>query len=74
MELVINETTLSEIRFDVPTTGQTKMAPFVNLTVKGQLTLKDSKIGKILKAEYGKADPLNHQKNSYLTPTKEACP
>lgn len=74
MVLVINETTMSEMKFKLPIEGEVKLAPFVDLTVKGKLIFKDKKISKILSADYGKAQPLDHKLHSYLRPlNSEAC-
>ena len=74
MVLLINETTLSERRFDLPIQTKSQMAPFLNLTVKGKLALKDNKIQKIIAADYGKATPLDHKTDSYFNLVKdESC-
>lgn len=71
MVLIIHETTLSEKRLVLPIQSKSQMAPYLDLTVKGKLTLKNNKIQKVLSAEYGKATPLDHKADSYINPLKE---
>lgn len=71
MVLLIHETTLSEIRFTLPIQTQSQMAPFLDITVKGKLTLKNNKIQKILSTDYGRATPLEHKTDSFIKPLKE---
>ncbi len=71
MVLLINESTLSEIRFGLPIQAKSQMAPFLDLTVKGKLTLKNNKIQSILSADYGRATPLAHKTDSYINQVKE---
>lgn len=71
MLLLIHETTLSEIRFILPIQAQSQMAPFLDLTVKGKLTLKNNKIQKILSTDYGRATPLEHKTDSFIKQLKE---
>lgn len=71
MVLLINETTLSELSFTLPIHTKSQMAPFLNLTVKGKLTLQNNKIQKILSADYGRATPLEHKTDSFFNQLKE---
>lgn len=71
MKLLINESTLSEIRFVLPIQTKSRMAPFLDITVKGKLTLKNNRIQNILSADYGRATPLKHKTDSFIKLLKE---
>lgn len=80
MSYVVNEGTMSQFVFSVPTTEVHKFAPYIDVTSVATLVFKNKpqskdSILKIEKVERGNPDPLNPMKHTYLKELgKMKCP
>ncbi len=78
MILILNESTQSEFKLSIPKDQESRITPYLNLTVKGDLVLKKvtgpwtGEIKEFKKIDYGIPDPLNTTKHTFLKLKKKA--
>jgi hypothetical protein len=70
--IAINEQSLSEINLKVSPKDESKIIPYVDKTIVGEVMINKrlnqwtSEISKFIKIDFSFPDPLNPQNNSYL--------
>ncbi|WP_408095362.1 hypothetical protein ACJVC5_09985 [Peredibacter sp. HCB2-198] len=80
LELVVNEKTMSEMRFGMKISDTAKFGPYLDSTTKGEYVFKGKPVSKsviqeIKSLKRSTPDPLNHQNHSYIKELKAIeCP
>lgn len=80
LELVVNEKSMSEMRFGMKIADTAKFGSYLDTTTKGEYVFKGKPVSKsvileIKNLERSTPDPLNHQNHSYIKELKAVeCP
>jgi len=78
MILILNESTQSEFKLIISRDQESRITPYLNLTVKGDLILKSitgpwtGVIKELKELDYGISDPINTTKHTFLKFNKKA--